>query len=79
MDKSLRPSVLKRVVALIIDFIVLGIVGFLSGLVLEDFYVSLGKYGTLVGTAITMLYFSVLQSNIGKGQTLGKKAIGARV
>lgn len=79
MDKKLRPSIFKRLLALIVDFIILGIMGYISGLFLEDFYVSLGKYGTLVGSSITIVYFSILQSSIGKGQTLGKKAIGAKV
>lgn len=79
MDKKQRPSIFKRLLALIIDFAILGILGFISGLFLEDFYVSLGKYGTLIGSSITIVYFSILQSSIGKGQTLGKKAIGAKV
>jgi uncharacterized RDD family membrane protein YckC len=79
MDKKLRPSIFKRLLALIVDFTILGILGYISGLFLEDFYVSLGKYGTLIGSSITIVYFSILQSSIGKGQTLGKKAIGAKV
>ena len=79
MDKKIRPSIFKRLLALIIDFIILGIIGYVSGLFLEDFYVSLGKYGTLIGSTITIIYFSILQSSIGKGQTIGKKAIGAKV
>ncbi len=79
MNKELRPSIFKRLLALIVDFIILGIIGYVSGLVLEDFYVSLGKYGTLIGSTITIIYFSILQSPIGKGQTIGKKAIGVKV
>ena len=79
MDKNQRPSIFKRLLALLIDFTILGVIGYLSGLGLEDFYVSLGKYGTLVGSAITIVYFSILQSPIGKGQTIGKRAIGAKV
>jgi uncharacterized RDD family membrane protein YckC len=79
MDKSLRPSVIKRVLALAIDFIILGIIGYLSGLLFESFYVSLGKYGTLVGSTITILYFTLFHSEVGMGQTPGKKAIKAKV
>jgi len=79
MDKQLRPSIFKRFLALMVDFIVLAILGYISGFFLEDFYVSLGKYGTLIGSGVTILYFSVLQSKIGKGQSLGKMAIGAKV
>ncbi|HTH57852.1 MAG TPA: RDD family protein [Cyclobacteriaceae bacterium] len=79
MDKKLRPSIFKRSLALLIDMVALGIVGYISGLFLEDFYVSLGSYGTLVGSTVTILYFSVLQSKIGKGQSMGKMVIGAKV
>lgn len=75
----MRPSILKRVVALVIDSILLGIVGYISGIFLEDFYVSLGKYGTLIGTMVATLYFSVCQSGIAGGQTLGKKLTGMKV
>lgn len=79
MDKKLRPSIFKRLLALLLDMLVLGAIGYISGFFLEDFYVSLGKYGTLVGSTVTILYFSVLQSKIGKGQSMGKMAIGAKV
>ncbi len=79
MDKQLRPSIFKRVLALFIDIIILGILGYISGLFLEDFYVSLGKYGSLLGSSVAIIYFSVLQSNLFYGQTFGKKAIGAKV
>jgi len=79
MDKKLRPSIFKRLLALLLDMAVLGVIGYISGLFLEDFYVSLGKYGTLVGSTVAILYFSVLQSKIGKGQSIGKMAISAKV
>ena len=79
MNKTIRPSIGKRFLALIIDFILLGIIGSISGLVLEEFYSSIGKYGTLIGSTIVILYFSIQQSYIGKGQSLGKKAIGIKV
>jgi uncharacterized RDD family membrane protein YckC len=79
MNKELRPSVFLRFAALIIDIIILGAVGYISGLFLEDFYVSLGKYGTLVGTLLILIYYSLLQSHLGKGQSIGKRAIGAKV
>ncbi|HEY3372294.1 MAG TPA: RDD family protein [Prolixibacteraceae bacterium] len=79
MDQQLRPTLFERLIALIVDFLILGIIGYISGMFFEDFYVSLGKYGTLIGSTITIVYFSVLQSKIGHGQTLGKLAIGAKV
>ncbi len=79
MEKNLRPSIFKRLLALIVDFIILGVVGFTSGLFLEDFYVSLGVYGTLVGSSITILYFGILQSSINNGRSIGKMALGLKV
>lgn len=79
MEEQFRPSIIKRLLALIIDFIILGIIGYVSGFFLEDFYVSLGIYGTLFGTVIAIIYFSIFQSSIGKGQTPGKKFMRAKV
>jgi uncharacterized RDD family membrane protein YckC len=79
MDKHLRPSLLKRVVAILIDFLILGIVGFLSGLFLEEFYVSMGVYGTLFGSLIVVTYFGILHSHINNGQSIGKRIIDAHV
>lgn len=79
MNKELRPSVFKRFLALVVDFIVLGIFGYLLGIFLEDFFASLGNYGTLVGSAISILYFSIMQSHIGKGQSVGKMVVNIRV
>lgn len=79
MKKHLRPSLFKRFIAIIIDFIVLGALGFISGLVLEEFYVYLGEYGTLFGSAIVIAYFGILQSNINEGQSIGKRVMDAQV
>jgi uncharacterized RDD family membrane protein YckC len=79
MNKKLRPSVIKRVLALFLDFIILGVIGFVLSLFLEDFFVSLGVYGSLFGTIIIIGYFGILNSQIGKGQSLGKRAIDAKV
>lgn len=79
MNPKLRPTIFERALALIIDFFIIGIIGFVSGLFLEDFYVSLGRYGTLVGSMITIVYFAIWHSSIGKGQSIGKKVIGAKV
>lgn len=79
MDEKIRPSIFQRFLALVLDFIFLGIIGIASGLLFEDFYVSLGKYGTLIGSSITIIYFSVFQSKIVRGRTPGKMAIGAKV
>lgn len=79
MNKGIRPSVFKRFLALLIDFLILGVIGFVLSLFLEDFFVSLGVYGTLMGSVITITYLGVTQSKTGGGQSIGKRAIDAKV
>jgi len=79
MDMKLRPSIFKRFIALLIDFVLLGITGYILGLFFEDFFVSLENYGTLIGSVICILYFGILNSSIGKGRTLGKIIINSKV
>ncbi|MEO9485480.1 MAG: RDD family protein [Ekhidna sp.] len=79
MDQQTTSSIIRRLLALAIDFSLLAFIGFLSGFLLEDFYVSLAGYGTLAGSAFVIVYFTTLQSNIGKGQTLGKRIVKIQV
>jgi uncharacterized RDD family membrane protein YckC len=68
-----------RVWALLIDSLVLGVIGFLLGLTVQDFLVSIGNYGLLFGLVITAIYQTICNSKIGKGQTLGKRAMNIQV
>jgi uncharacterized RDD family membrane protein YckC len=79
MDKKSRPSIFKRGLALMIDLLILGVIGYMSGAFLESFYVSLGNYGSLIGATITLIYFSIFHSSIVKGQTVGKQIVAIRV
>ncbi len=63
----------RRFVAFIIDLIIIGIVGKVSALLLEDFYVSLGGLGKLIGALVVLLYFGICDSKIMLGQSVGKK------
>ena len=69
----------RRIGALIIDGLVLGFVGFVLGLALEKAFIQMGGWGRLIGFAIALLYFGVMNSSIAKGQTLGKKLLHVRV
>lgn len=64
---------------MLVDFIILGVLGYILGIFLEDFFASLGQYGTLVGSAIAILYLTIMQSHIGKGQSVGKMVMNIRV
>lgn len=68
-----------RIWALVIDSLVLGIVGIVLGLIIEDFLVRIGSYGFLLGMAIAIAYFAVFNSKYKNGQTYGKKAMDIQV
>lgn len=69
----------RRLGAFVIDVIVLGIVGMILGALLFDTFARMGVYARLIGFAIALAYFGVLNSRIGNGQTLGKRWLGVRV
>jgi len=69
----------SRLVALVVDLLFLGVVGWVIGAFLFDSLARLGMYGRLIGFAIALTYFGVLNSKIGHGQTLGKRLLGVRV
>jgi len=68
-----------RIVAFIIDFIFLGIVGLVLGLFFGDHFASLGDYARIYGVLVCIAYLGVLNSRLGGGQTLAKRLLGLRV
>jgi len=68
-----------RLLAIVLDGFVLGIVGFVSGLFFFDFYARLGGWGRLIGFGADSMYFGILNSGIGKGQTIGKRIMKIEV
>lgn len=68
-----------RILAFLIDCLVLGVIGACLGLVLFDFFMSLGEAGRLIGFVIALSYFGVMNSRVFRGQTLGKKIMKIRV
>ena len=72
-------GVWRRSTAFVVDTLVLGGVGYASGLLLFDFYLGLGSSGILLGFAISSAYFGLLDSSLADGQTLGKRACGIRL
>ena len=55
----------RRLVALLWDGLILGIVGFVSGLFFFDSYAQLGPLGRLIGFGVESIYFGFLNSSIG--------------
>jgi len=62
-----------RILALFLDGIFLGIFGFILGFLFSKVFIGLGSWGRLVGLAIALAYFGLLNSCLGGGQTLGQK------
>ncbi len=69
----------RRLIAFLIDGLLLGLVGLIIGIFLFDFLAQLGGWGRLVGFCIALGYFGLLNSFIGKGQTLGKRIMKIEV
>ena len=70
-------------IALAVDSILLCVVGYALALVFGDQFAQMGNHmdtwGHLVGFAVVLIYFGVLNSHIGKGKTLGKRLMRIRV
>lgn len=79
MNEIYPASLHKRVVALFIDLGILYILGFILSIILGEYILVLGNYKILIGIAISTLYFTILHSGIGRGQTLGKKLFNFKV
>ena len=69
----------RRVGALSVDTVILGVVGLGLGLVFEKQFVELGDRGRFIGFFIALAYFGVMNSNISGGQTFGKKVLKLKV
>jgi uncharacterized RDD family membrane protein YckC len=69
----------RRIGALFIDTLILGLVGFLLGLALESTFVQLGGWGRFIGFVIALVYFGAMNSKLFDGQTIGKRLLNLRV
>ena len=68
----------RRVAAFVIDGVILGVVGMVLGMLMFETLARWGVYARLIGFAIALVYFGVLNSRITGGQTLGKILLGIR-
>lgn len=69
----------RRALALVIDALVLGLVGLCLGAALHERFEAMGAWGRLVGFFIALAYFAVMDSRIGRGQTIGKRLCDIKV
>lgn len=69
----------RRLGALLIDSLVLGIAGFSLVFLFKSPLQAMGNWAWLVGFAVSLLYFGLMDSQLGSGQTIGKWLLGIQV
>src|ERR1700728_3900 len=62
----------RRLAAFLVDCLILAVPALLIGLMLFRWTAGLGQAGRLLGFPVTLLYFGLLDSRLGGGQTIGK-------
>ena len=72
-------SLFRRFVAALVDSLILAGVGFVAGIFFAEHFSLLGRWGFLLGLSLAACYFSVLNSNLGGGQTFGKRLMKIQV
>jgi uncharacterized RDD family membrane protein YckC len=68
-----------RLLADVMDALILGLAGFLLAIPFKEQFYRLGENGLFIGLLITFAYTGLLQSHIGQGQSLAKKALRIQV
>ncbi len=69
----------RRVLATVIDWMIIGLIGIIIGFVFHSLLARIGSYGFLVGMFIASIYFGMMNSKKYGGQTIGKKICKLRV
>lgn len=69
----------RRLVAFIIDMLVLGAIGMALGAPLQEQFARLGAWGRAVGFLVALAYFGIMESRWGGSRSLGKRVLGLQV
>jgi uncharacterized RDD family membrane protein YckC len=69
----------RRVAAFIVDGLLLGVIGQIIGWSASSFWFDIGPNGRILGLVIVLLYFGILNSKMGNGQTVGKRLLKTAV
>lgn len=77
--KSIISGFWRRLFAFALDYLILGISLYIAGFLLFDFFSYLGQWGRLLGFSVGFIYFGILNSSVGKGQTIGKRIMDIEV
>jgi uncharacterized RDD family membrane protein YckC len=72
-------GVWRRLGAFILDALILGGCGILLGLFFSEQFAQMGGHALWIGFIIAGIYFTSLNSRLGNGQTLGKRAFQIQV
>jgi uncharacterized RDD family membrane protein YckC len=78
-DKLVIAGFWHRILAFVIDMLILGIAGWAIGMLFYSTLARIGAPARLIGFFIALAYFGVLNSRIGGGQTLANRWLGIRV
>ncbi|HWQ46833.1 MAG TPA: RDD family protein [Longilinea sp.] len=65
----------RRFAAWLIDYVILGVFGQIIGWPLSGLWFQIGPYGRFVGLFCILLYFCLMNSKAGHGQTIGKRLL----
>lgn len=68
-------TLLKRLLAFLLDILVLAFFGLILGGAFFDMWVALGGWTLLFGLVFAGLYFTIMDSALCNGQTVGKRAL----
>jgi uncharacterized RDD family membrane protein YckC len=68
-----------RLLAFLIDVLILRVVGVLLGALFGYLFFAMGNFSRLIGLAIVLTYFGLMQSRTGGGQSLGQRVTRIRV
>jgi uncharacterized RDD family membrane protein YckC len=79
VDRGRVAGFWVRVLADLLDGLVLFAVGALLAIPFRSLFLRMGERGVFVGLAVSLLYTGVLQSRFGDGRTIGKRLLGLRV
>lgn len=78
-QKRIISGFWRRILAMFVDSVILGLIGLIIGILGFSFLSKLGFSGRLFGFAIALSYFGIGNSSLRYGQTPGKKLLRIRV
>ena len=78
-EKKIVVGFWLRLCSDILDVLFLGLFGFLLSIPFASLFYEIGEAGLWLGLCITFLYTGILQSGLGKGQSLAKRLLKIQV